>query len=143
MKKKLLFVLLFLLSLTACENDDNDEKSCEGVSCTKNLMHVTVELKDQSGEPIALDDFKVIRFKDEKNITMEFTDYEWRLYQKYGSYPLISDLNLEEYRNKEVKVQFTGFLSSKEVVNEVYLVGADCCHVMLIEGDNMITINRE
>ena len=46
----------------------------------------------------------------------------------------------QEYQNKEVQLQLIGYIDGQEVINEYYLVGADCCHVYPISGNYNIII---
>ncbi len=143
MKRNVLFLLLvsFLFAFS-CDDDkkQENEKDCSNVPCTKELRTITVNLKDASENPIALDSIKVVREEDGKDITIKSNDFEWGLQQKAGSYPLVSDSMQEELKHKKVEVRFKGFLAGKTVADAKFVVGADCCHVWLLEGDNTLII---
>ena len=65
---------------------------------------------------------------------------EFELMKQNGIYPLFGDENREEFENNELEIIFKGFVDNQEIVNSNYNVGADCCHVFLIDGNTDLKI---
>jgi hypothetical protein len=125
-----------------CSDDDNNGAiDCENIGCTEIFVTLMVNIKDASGVVIPLDAFEVIITSTSENITREVSDQEFEDFRQNGTYPLFGDEFAERYRNKTEVIIFRGFVEDKEVVNNSYKVGADCCHVLLIDGDLNITID--
>jgi hypothetical protein len=99
-----------------------------------------VTITDSDDQPVALDDYMVTEVATGKDITIEPTDYQWEQFRENGSYPLFSDRYSQEYQNQEVEIRFIGYVDGEEVVRADYTVGADCCHILLVEGDTSIQI---
>ncbi len=137
-----IFGLFFvaLLSL-GCSDDDNGTKDCRIVLCTEDFRTVAVSVKDGSGVVVPLDRFEVVNSATGEDITPVIDQREMEQLRLEGSYPIFTDARSKEYRNKSLKVRFTGFISEKEVVRAEFVVGADCCHVKLLEGDPNIVID--
>ncbi|SHF55069.1 hypothetical protein SAMN03080594_10586 [Arenibacter palladensis] len=137
-----LFVGLILVLLTLnCSDDDSDDASnCSDVFCTEEFRTITVSVKDKDGVAVALDNFKVVVLSNEEDITLDASNSEYEWMAKNGSYPLFSDKYVTKYRNKEIEINFQGYVDDKLLVDSDYTVGADCCHVTLVEGETDIVI---
>jgi len=127
-----------MIIFLGCTNDDKSD--CSDVACTEEFKTIAVSFKDSNGNPIALSRFKVIILDSGTDITKSVNDTEFELMKQRGVYPLFGDENRGEYENKELEINFKGFIDNQEIVNSNYIVGADCCHVNLIEGNTDIRI---
>lgn len=123
-----LFVGLILLLQSCAEKD----KECNGI-CSEEYRTIVVEIKDSEGEPVILDEYKVVELSRGRDLTIRQDDAVSM--RGRGFYPLFSDLYAQEYRLREIQIKFTGYIEGEEVVREVYQVGADCCHVYYVSGD--------
>ncbi len=142
-KMRLIFVLFsFLVLLVNCSDDDDDTViDCERIGCTEQFVTLTVNVRDASGVVIPLDAFEVIITATGEDITREVSGQEFENFRQNGTYPLFGDEFAEKYRNKTEVISFKGFIEGKQVVNNSYKVGADCCHVLLIDGNPNITVD--
>ena len=127
--------------MTTCNNNQQDKIDCSEVICTMEFRSISISLKDKNGMPIALDSFKVNTADTGKDITRQLTDLEWEQIRENGSYPIFGDEFSKEYQNKEVEILFEGFLANEKIASLSYLVGADCCHVQLIEGQLEVVLD--
>lgn len=116
-------------------------KKSNCVNCTKVFYTISVNIKNKEKKPIALDKMEVVRLDTNKNITHKLVGSEWKLHQKWGSYPIYSDAFVEQDKGKSFTINFKGYIGTKLVVNTNVLVGADCCHVFYISGDREIIVN--
>lgn len=137
-----LFVALItvLLTLNCSDNDTDDASNCSDVFCTEEFRTITVSVKDNDGVAVALDSFKVVDLTNGENITLDASGSEYEWMTKNGTYPLFSDKYVAKYRNKEIEINFQAYVDDKILVDSDFTVGADCCHVVLIEGDTDIVL---
>ncbi len=133
---------IFFLFLFGCINSDNNNKSkCENIACTEEFITISVYIKDDLDNPVALDSIKVTISENGNDITREINDFEWQLFRQNGAYPLFGDEFVKDYQNIELELNFKGFINDLEVVSSNFIVGADCCHVILVSGDTNLFID--
>ncbi len=135
--------LITLLIILNCNNKSEDDTlDCLNVACTEEYRTITISVKDQEGKVVVLDEFKVVVLPKGADITLDTAsgDYEWMIIN--GVYPLISDKYSMEYRDKKIEINFKGYVEDRLVVDSDYTVGADCCHVLLFEGETDVVINN-
>jgi len=131
---KIIFRVLFIFVLIGCCDNNLD---CIGVACTEEYVTLIVTIIDSEYNPIELDSYKVVLIDTFQDITINESDWMKNL----GIYPLFSDSYTNDYLNDSVEINFMGYINNKIVVNENYIVGADCCHVHLIEGQTDIQLD--
>lgn len=135
---KMIIYLILMIIFLGCTNEDKSD--CSDVACTEEFKTITISINDSNGNPIALNRFVVIILDSGTDITRSVNDTEFESMKQLGVYPLFGDENRREYENKELGINFKGFIDNHEIVNSNYIVGADCCHIHLIEGDTDIRI---
>ena len=127
---------ILFLAISSCKTND----SCEDIACTLIFISESVKVIDQNDNPVALDDFQVINIGTNENITRQLSTEEFQMAQQLGSYPLVSDLDVEPQQT--IEIQFQGFQSGTQIITENYTVSADCCHIGTPEGNLEIRINN-
>ncbi|APQ17222.1 hypothetical protein [Maribacter hydrothermalis] len=137
-KITLVFLSIFLVACN--DKDDSSQQDCSMTPCTQNFVTITVSVKDVSGKAIVLDSYEVIDTQTGENLATDFNGEEYQYSKEQGVYPILSDANRLEYQNKTTTLTFKGYISNEEVVTEAYEVGADCCHVSLINGNTEIVL---
>lgn len=138
---KYLIGLLIVLLVSNCNDSDvEDEPDCADIACTQEYRTITVNVKDREGNAVALDRFSVVILPNETDITADWSDNEIELMAKNGVYPLFSDKYSNTYRNKQIEINFKGYLDDKQVLDANYTVGADCCHVFLVDGETNLIV---
>ena len=133
------YIILFLFLLGCNNGDDNAE--CNNIACTEEFLTITVQIKDNVANPVALDGIKVTISENGNDITREISDLEWQLFRQNGTYPLFGDESAKDYQNMELEINFKGFINDLQVVSSNFIVGADCCHVILISGNTNLIID--
>ncbi|GAB2794303.1 hypothetical protein GCM10027275_44240 [Rhabdobacter roseus] len=131
--RQLLFLLIILL--VSCQKD---QLGCADVNCTEEYRVITVTLVQPDGSPVRLDSMAVVERGSGANLLPNLS--AWEEIRAQGTYPIFEDSFVQEYRNREVELEFRGYLAGQEVVSAVYVVGADCCHVRLVRGDSRIEV---
>jgi hypothetical protein len=99
------------------------------------MIMVSVK-RSSDNSPVVLSDFKVFRVSDNKDITK--TDNN--LTDNLGYYPLVNDSDTDWLRNKNVEIEFQGYLNNSLQITRRFIVTADCCHVSLVSGESTVFI---
>jgi hypothetical protein len=133
-------LLAVLISLGCSDSTIDDTPNCTEVFCTEEYRTITISIKDKEGDAVALDYFRVIVLSNGNDITLDVSSNEYDWMVKNGTYPLFSDKYVAKYRNKKLEINFKGYVDDKLVFDSDYTVGADCCHVMLVEGETDMVI---
>jgi hypothetical protein len=132
-------VLLTALIFTACEQTDNvSECDIDGAVCTTEFITVTMSLKTSSGTPITLDSIVVTKNENGDGIYSKQTGEI-----SNGIFPVITDSEMGKIVKEGSLVNFKGYSSGIEIVNEEYKVGHDCCHVKFIQGTQNVILSTE
>lgn len=138
---KIYFGLLIVLLLSNCKvSNVEDQPDCTNIACTMEYRTITVNVKDKDGGAVALDRFTVVVLPEETDITPDLTDNEMGLMRKNGVYPLFSDRYSNTYQNKQIEINFKGYIDGKQVLDANYRVGADCCHVFMLDGETNLIV---
>ena len=133
MRMYLILPVIFLLGLfPECERDSIDVIDCTTAICTMEYRSVTVLIKHKEDNSFfQLTDFKVIRVSDRKDITVNHSD----IAGTSGYYTVTNDSYTGLFRNKNVEIEFIGFMNNTIVIQKRFIVTADCCHISLVEGE--------
>lgn len=128
-------IVLISLSIPGCDNDTKSD--CGTAICTMEYRTVVILIKHAADNtPVVLTAFKVIRVSDNMDITI----VDNNLSDNMGYYPLVNDSGKALLGNKNVEIEFRGFVNDALVVTKRFVVTADCCHVSLISGDTVAFI---
>jgi len=138
MKKLSIFLCVtvsaFLLQAHSCHKDSEYPSTCGDIACTMIFAMVSVEVKDNNGHALVLDEYYTIREKDgEKIVTQSSIPTD-------GTYVVLDDNFISTLTNKTELFRFIGKKNGVEVVNEVYEIQGDCCHVSKKSGSAVITV---
>lgn len=115
---------------------------CAATICTHDFRGVPVTVLSANGNPVALDSFVVT---DMNNVVLPpgtsdpvfnspHNGYE-------GKYSVINDAWLGGHQNTTMSVRAKGWKSGSQLFDEVYVVGADCCHVYKQSGQDTIQLS--
>ena len=134
--KKLKIIASILITgalFTACK-EEITECDIDGAICTKELRVVSVEIKDRNNEPVFLDSISVTTSGSSNVLFTENpTDTN-------GVYKLISDTEINDIVKEGTDVTFYGYSNALQIVSENYKVGHDCCHVVYINGTQVVIL---
>lgn len=133
MKNLSLTIIFVTLLFQSCMKGD-EVNECSGI-CTEEFRTITIEIIDSEGNPVALDSFRVINTANGNELNLRINESEFQYLRENGTYPIFSDLFSGEFRQREITINFKGFIDEVEVVSSNYEVGADCCHVYYISGE--------
>ena len=132
MMQRYFVISLILLSVLVLECESDNKSDCATTLCTMEFRSITILIKQSTdNSPVLLTDFKVYRISDNKDITIKDNN----LSDNLGYYPLVNDNGIAILKNKNVEIEFQGYVNNKLVIDKRFVVTADCCHVSLISGD--------
>jgi hypothetical protein len=139
MKKTSIYLLILVavspfFIYTSCKDQNHHaKKECEDVMCTMMFAMVTVEIKDNAGANVALDEAYTIRISTDEKILHDNSTNP-------GFYTVLDDGYQKQLQNRSDKFQFIGMKNGVKVVDETYTISADCCHVNRETGNTVITL---
>ncbi len=136
--KPFVVAISLLLTMTQISCNSDDDSDCRNTICTTEFVTITVFVKDQDQQPVALDSFKVINIENGTDMTISLSQSELEMSQQSGQYPLVNDGSLEA--NEKRQIQFKGFINNQEVISSSYTVSDDCCHIDVITGNLQLTL---
>lgn len=128
----LLLPLCVLLCSVSCDNT-RKTSDCDGVICTMMFAAVSTEVRNPDGSPAVLDRTETVSSSG-KPITNSNTS------PTAGMYTIIDDGYQKILANKTEQVTFRGYRAGALVVEQVYTVKADCCHVSKVDGPTLLTL---
>jgi hypothetical protein len=130
-----LFGLLILSSLIiSCNQNGN----CLGTqACTEELRIITVDIYASNNSPVSLDSAYSI-LADGRSFSFENDDL---LLGTSGTYTILTDAEMDHVEKRGTEVIFEGWIDQDKVISEVYLIGHDCCHIELLDGETNLIID--
>lgn len=136
-------LILFVSFACGCSDDDGLRQNvdCDTVGCTEQFETISIEVRDEDGVKVPLDSFEVTDLRTHTDLTGNYSEEELQTFRDNGRYPIYNDNFVQEHPNEDRSIVFKGFIGGNTVVTETYVVHADCCHVSLVSGDEVLIIN--
>jgi hypothetical protein len=133
MLHRLILFIGIILFTFSCGKDENTE--CSGI-CTEEFRSIAVEITNAGENPVILDSISITDITNNRELDLNSEgDFE------NGFYTIFNDNLVSQYRNEEINLLFRGFQNEQLLVEETYMVGADCCHVYHISGPLEIVLD--
>lgn len=128
--------VLLVIALFSCEDDmmNADDCNLSDLNCTEKFRIITVEITNEKGEAVILDEYYT--FIDSRN-KIDTLQHEGL---GDGIYPVATDSQREEFEGEAKSVIFVGVKNGKNLVEHEMVLKSDCCHIELIGGETKITI---
>lgn len=128
-------------SKSGTETGKDVEADCpEDVMCTEEFRSIMVEVKNKKGESYELDSYQTIKLPEGEKLILDSDIGQDSVFRANGQYPVLTDGERKLVRQKGTEIQFTGSRNGKEVVKQTFIIGHDCCHIILMSGDTKIVI---
>lgn len=124
-----------------CEDHVDPPVSCESVFCTMNFASVGVRVVDAAAQPVKLDSFVVV---DMNGVPLPLAVGGTPVFGPSGDngyYSVLTDAWRTGHENTTVKVRALGYRGNVEVLNQVYEIATDCCHVSKVSGQDTVMVN--
>lgn len=137
--KNLLVIFCFISMAATCQDKNSksqDKKNpCDpNIMCTMEFRIIDLEIRDNAGEAIILDEF----YSEVDGEKIEIPDDVYELND--GFYPVATDGQMEVLDFDGNEVTFYGMLNGETVVKHKMIIGKDCCHIQLVEGEQKTVI---
>ncbi|WP_296620685.1 hypothetical protein [Marivirga sp.] len=134
-----IFFAFAAISFFSCKEEElsNDDCNLETRICTEEFRSISLEITTPDGNPVILDDFYTFH-DSRKKFEFELNDVQ----KGNGIYPVITDSELDELKREGTTLIFVGEKDGKNLVEHQMVIGHDCCHVILIEGEDKIVIEE-
>lgn len=144
--KNLLFLFCVISMAANCQDNgsgtqDKEENPCDpDIMCTMEFKIIYLEIKNAAGEPFIFDEFYITKGSDR----IEAAD---DVYQpKSNSYPVATDELMSKLSFDGDTLSFVGVKEKKNGEEDIWVhqmvIGKDCCHIQLIDGDTEIVITE-
>ena len=138
--KNLLIIFCFISMAATCQDKnsqtkDQKENPCDpDIMCTMEFRIIDLKVLNESGEVIILEEFYTEI--DGEKIEIPEDVYE----ASSGSYPVATDGHMKKIKFEGSNVVFIGLKNNEIVVKHTMIIGKDCCHIQLVEGDQEIVL---
>lgn len=141
MSRLISFVLLLLFSpffiAGSCNKEEKKRKCDPNMACTMMFASVSITVKTSNGIPAELDEVYTLR-----KSTSELLKYS-QPGNATGTYTVLDDSYQKELQNKQEEFHFVGKKNGKVMVEEPYVLSADCCHVSKVSGNDELVISSQ
>ncbi|WP_276133787.1 hypothetical protein [Polluticoccus soli] len=139
MRSRIAFALVVCFSplfiyMSCKDSTTSPGKGCNGVICTMEFRGITLQVNDNEGNPVKLDEAYTIRVKTGEQITHDANS------TTIGSYTVLDDGYQKKLAQSTAEFRFVGKRGGQEVVNELYTISADCCHISKQSGKTDVTL---
>ncbi|MBA2745391.1 MAG: hypothetical protein H0U44_04120 [Flavisolibacter sp.] len=124
----LLLTILFMAFLSSCTKCDPD------FVCTQEFRSIIVNLQNAEGHPVVLDEAYTQRAGSTQNIVFSQPMND-------GSYVVLDDSYHSSLVNSEADFHFIGKKNNQVVVNQIFRIAADQCHINKKTGPETIVVN--
>lgn len=138
--KNILILFGFISMAATCQDNnssaqDKKENPCDpDIMCTMEFRIINLEITDNVGEAIILNDF----YSEIDGEKIEIPDDVYE--SNNGIYPVATDGQMKVLDFEGSEVIFYGLINGETVVEHKMVIGKDCCHIMHIDGEKKITI---
>jgi hypothetical protein len=137
MKMQLSFIALIaslpFLTAGSCEQKKQEAECSPNTICTMMFASVNTSVKDNNGVLADLDESYSVR---KSNGEILRYDQEGGA----GEFKILDDSYQKDLANKTDTFQFVGKKNGHIVVDELFVIKADCCHVSKVSGKSEIIL---
>ncbi|RKQ42368.1 hypothetical protein BXY85_2978 [Roseivirga pacifica] len=131
-KLKILFATVLTLTIMACEEEDccvYPDECPTNIGCTEEYRSLLFQ-PTKDGQAVLLDSYYVKNL-DNDNI-YNFTNND--THDRLAAYIVATDSQLEEVKKSGSTLRFVGSANNEVVIEQDFVVGHDCCHIVGIDG---------
>ena len=108
--------------------------SChQGIICTTEFRMVMLKVKNSVGNPVVLDSFYTVRQSNNQKIHSLANPPD-------GFYVVLDDSHHSQLQMSEDNFRFLGWKNNQLIVDELYRIGADNCHISRNSGVDSVVV---
>ena len=152
--KQILSLFVFAGLLTACadkkvakDKQNNTEtttivknEECPpDIMCTMDFRSVTLTVNDQNNQPVLLDSFRSVLVAKDSVLMDNQSEPQHMEYKNV--YAVANDSHMRIVGKAGSEINVRAYKGGKEVVNHKMKIGHDCCHIAVVEGEKVISVN--
>ncbi len=127
-------IIITCMLQTACNTAKRAAACPDNVACTMMFTSISVYVTDTNTSPILLDDAYTINVSTGETIHLEANG------AGMGHYTVLDDSYRKKLQNRTDRFQFVGIKNNQRIVEELYTISADCCHISKVSGRNEVVI---
>lgn len=128
MKPTRLIFTLALSSILGC----NDSNTTQEITCSTIFKSIDIEVQDTTGKPYIFDDHYTLQLSDRDTIREPMNSE--------GYYTVLNDRQHEELKEKQDSFLFVGIKDSAVVVQEMFVINGDQCHINKVSGEDKVVV---
>jgi hypothetical protein len=95
---------------------------------------MNVQIKDNAGNPVKFDEVFTLRVNTGERIRYDINT------NPDGSYTVLDDSYQKKLAQSTAEFRFVAIKAGKELVNELYVISADCCHISKVSGKEEVVV---
>lgn len=127
--------IFVLLSAISCRSSKKNNNPCNSnVICTEMFAMITIQVKDTTGNGIKLDSAYTLRTGDNEKLYLEHNTFI------DGAYVVLDDNYQQKLANKKDTFRFVGYKNGSQIINEPFIISADCCHISKESGNTEVIL---
>ncbi len=116
-------------------DDNSNHPDCEDIFCTTDFRMIDLKVTDASGNTVMLSSFHT---EDMAGNKLPASLYEYDNYRQ--AYVVFNDSWVRGHQNTTTQVRFVGYKNGNKVVDEVYTIATDCCHIDKTAGKDAVVL---
>ena len=133
-----IIIPLFALVLTVpvlLATDCNQPKKCPpDTMCTEVFVMVSVKVLDGNDQPVKLDEVYTVRESNNEKLLFEQNMDQY--------YVVLDDSYQKKLQQQSDKFRFVGMKNGQKLVDEIFVISADCCHVKKESGKEQVILPK-
>lgn len=133
-KTPVLAMAIACLSAASCNTARKVTACPEDVVCTQLFAGINVYVTDANTAPVLFDDFYTINTTTGETIRLEPNR------GGMGHYTVLDDSYRKKLQNRTDRFQFVGVKNNQRIVEELYTISADCCHISKVSGRDTVVL---
>ncbi len=102
--------------------------------CTSEYKTIAIQVMDKEGTPVQFDDFSLKNLSTSKGVEIKVPG------ATNAGYIIAEDAMKDELAQAGHCIELSGWINEQLILQYSFLVGHDCCHVILLSGPETITI---
>ena len=127
---RLTLVLCTVLTVFSCDEQSAPLQCPPDLACTEIFISFAYAPLDNTDEPLLLDTYYSRNLDNGQTYTFGEADDTRTL----GNYTVITDAQIEEINATGTFIRFIGVKDGEIVLEQDFLIGHDCCHIVPLEG---------
>ena len=127
---KKLILLALIIGIASCDDNVTPEECMEDLLCTDQFEIIAFTPQDKNNNLIRLDSTYSINLETGQHYSFESVTDE----DPQQIFIVLTDAQMEDVQREGSRIRFVGIRNREVVLEEDFLIGHDCCHVVKLQG---------